>query len=229
MPLRMLIDFKAPYTEFEARAYDRVIAPAVASFESVLLEDALSRVPRGGRLLEVGCGGGQLLAKLAERRDDLRLTGLDLAAGQVLRARERTARHGPRVEVVEGSALALPFGEAAFDSVISVASIKHWPDPLRGLSECARVLRPGGELFVVEADRGCRPEDVRAFVSQWRQPRVLWPFSYALFRFAVADRSPDVHEASGWIAQLGLEEASAAPLPGTPGLVMSGRRPAESA
>lgn len=222
--LRMMLDITAPYTELEARTYDRVVAPAVASFETALLDDALARVPPGGRLLEVGCGGGQLLAKIALRRPDLRLVGVDLAPGQVKRARERTARFGDRVEVIEGSALELPFDDASFDGVFSVASIKHWPDPQRGLRECVRVLRPGAELHVVEANRGCRPEEVRDFVRRWRQPRAAWPFSYALFRFAVADRAPDVYEAAAWIAAAGLEDASARPIEGTPGLVMSGRR-----
>lgn len=222
--IRNMIDFKAPYTELEAKTYDRVIAPAVASFETVILEDALARIPRGGRLLEVGCGGGQLLAKIADRRADVSLVGLDLAPGQVARAKERTARFGGRVDAVEGSALELPFEDESFDGVLSVASIKHWPDPQRGLRECVRVLRPGAELHVVEANRGCRPEEVRDFVRRWKQPGFLWPISYALFRFAVADRSPDLYEAAAWIAEVGLEDVRAQPIEGTPGLLMSGRR-----
>lgn len=223
----MLLDFTAPYTELEARTYDRVIAPAVSSFQSVLLDDALADIPPGGRLLEVGCGGGQLLTKIAERRADLSLVGVDLAPGQVRRARARTARFGDRVEVVEGSALALPFDDASFDGVFSVASIKHWPDPAKGLRECVRVLRPGAGLFVVEANRGCRPEEVKGFVRRWRQPAVMWPMSYALFRFAVADRAPDLWDATRWIESLGLDDATAEPIEGTPGLVMRGRRPVD--
>ena len=45
----------------------------------------------------------------------------------------------------------------------------------KGLAECVRVLRPGGQLLVVEADRGCRFNDARAFVSRWRLPKAMRP------------------------------------------------------
>jgi ubiquinone/menaquinone biosynthesis C-methylase UbiE len=79
----------------------------------------------------------------------------------------RNAGH-QSAELAVGDAPALRFAEQYFDATGSIASIKHWPDQSKGLAECVRVLRPGGQRLVVEADRGCRFNDARAFVLRIR-------------------------------------------------------------
>jgi len=219
-----LLDFKAPYTAGEAWVYDHLIAPGVSSFHGPFLAAQLDAVPEGGSLLEVGCGGGQLLIELAERRPDLKLVGLDLSEGQIIRARQRTARFGGRVRCVVGSAQDLPFDDTHFDGVISVASLKHWPDPALGLSECARVLRPGCRLFVVEADRSCRPEDAQAFVESWKIPSLLTPASRVFFRMIVADRAPALDELESWSEALPLEGVVVRRVEGAPAIALEGSR-----
>ncbi|NOY93555.1 MAG: class I SAM-dependent methyltransferase [Deltaproteobacteria bacterium] len=219
-----LLDFKQPYTAGEAWVYDHLIAPGVSSFHGPFLDGQLDALPEGARLLEVGCGGGQLLIELAERRPDLSLVGLDLSEGQVARARRRTARFDGRVRCVVGSALDLPFEDARFDGLISVACLKHWPDPQRGLSECARVLRPGGRMLVIEADRSCRPEDAQAFVESWKVPSPLTPASRVFFRMVVADRAPALDELEAWSEGLPLEEVCVRRVPHAPAIVLEGRR-----
>jgi len=219
-----LLDFKKPYTAGEAWIYDHVIAPGVSSFHGPFLDAQVDALPKGGRLLEVGCGGGQLLIELAERRPDLSLVGLDLSDGQIARARARTARFDGRVRCVVGSALDLPFEDGSFDGLCSVASLKHWPDPRRGLSECARVLRPGGRLFVVEADRSCRPEDVKAFCESWKLPTPFTPMSRTFFRMVVADRSPALDEVEAWSEGLPLSDLHVRRVPAAPAIVLEGTR-----
>ncbi|MBI2898186.1 MAG: class I SAM-dependent methyltransferase [Deltaproteobacteria bacterium] len=218
----MLANITAPYTAGEAWAYDRFIAPAVMEFVDRLDLSPWQDVPAGARVLDVGCGGGQTVLEALSRRPDLRVTGLDLAWGQVERARRRAGSAGARF--VRGSALDLPFASGSFDVVVSVASIKHWPDPRRGLAECVRVLGPSGRLLVVEADRSCRLEDAQEFVSRWRLPRLSRSVYLALFRTWVAGRSFDLDEARSLAADLPLVGLEVQRIPRTPALAITGRR-----
>lgn len=222
----MMKDITAAYSPAEAWIYDRVIAPAVADFaemaQAEVLGDALSGELRA--VLDVGCGGGQIAAAIAERRPEVRVTGLDLSPDQIARATRRGAHLGDRVSFVVGSALELPFPDARFDAVYSVASIKHWPDPARGLAECVRVLRPGGLLVVVEGDRGCRYEDARRFMERLRVPRPVSRLFLPVFRTWVVGHAPDLDDARALLRPLPLDGREVRRIEGTPGLLMKGRR-----
>ena len=100
---------------------------------------------RAPRILDVGCGTGALLRLLGSLLPDARLTGVDPAAGMV-----REAAASTRAEVREASAESLPFGDAAFDLVVSSSSFSHWQDQAGGLAECRRVLAPGGALLLAD-------------------------------------------------------------------------------
>ena len=215
----LFADITAPYTTIEAWTYDRFIAPAVAELLERNLGEILNGIPQGAQVLDVGCGGGHALQLLAARRSDLELHGVDLSPGQVARAR---ARLDDRATIIEGSAMKLPYTGNRFDFVFSDASIKHWPDPARGLGECIRVLRPGGRLVVTEADRGCRFEDAAAFVRRWRLPRAVFPLNLALFRTWVAGQAFDLAEFEAFAAALPLDERRTRRVEGTPGIVLEG-------
>jgi SAM-dependent methyltransferase len=215
----LFAEITAPYSAVEAWAYDRFVAPAVTELIAQNVGDVLDGIPRGGHVLDVGCGGGQALDLLAARRPDLHLHGVDLSPDQVARAR---ARLGDRAVIVEGSALDLPYASDRFDFVFSDASIKHWPEPGRGLAECVRVLRPGGRLLVTEADRGCRFEDAAGFVRRWRLPWLLFPIELALFRTWVAGQAFDLAEFEAFAGALPLDEGRARRVEGTPAIVLEG-------
>jgi ubiquinone/menaquinone biosynthesis C-methylase UbiE len=214
----------APYSALDAWAYDRVVAPAVLELTRALEQRLLGDVPRGGRVLDVGCGGGHLAVHVARRRPDLQVVGVDLSPRQVARAAARARQAGVAARFVTGSALDLPFADGDFDGVYSVASIKHWPDQARGLRECARVLRPGGALAVSEADRGCRLDDAREFVARWRLPWLLRRPALVLFHTYVVGQALDLDEARALWAPLRLAESDVRRVPGTCGLLMYGRR-----
>lgn len=223
-PFSTLRSFDAPYSAVESFLYDALLAPACYRTPAFHGVEHQVPVPATGRALDVGCGGGHAALELARRQPGLEVVGLDLSAEQVARARKRADALGDRVRFVVGSALELPFEDGSFDLVYSVASIKHWPDRRRGLSECVRVLRPGGWLLVVEADRGCRQEDAAEFVRGFRLPRVLWPASLAFFRVLVAGRSIDLDDARELMVGLPLEDAGVTRVPGAPALAMKGRK-----
>lgn len=223
MARNILTNMTDPYSAAESFLYDAIVAPAVVRMRSAAEERLIDQLPPGAELLEVGSGGGQLARHIAERRPDARITGLDLSPQQVARATRRGRALAERLRFVEGSALDLPFPERSFDAVLSVASIKHWPDQARGMKECVRVLRPGGLLCVVEADRSCHLEDAREFVRHWRLLPAMRPFALMLFRTYVAGQGLDLEDARALLAKLPLEASEAGRIPGAPALIMLGK------
>lgn len=114
--------------------------------EALLRE--LKRLPRHVAVLEVGAGGGFLLAELAaEGFDDL--TATDITATAI----EEIAYRVPTADRVLADAERLPFKDASFDVVISSDVIEHLPDADRHIAEVARVLRPGGLYFIKTPNR----------------------------------------------------------------------------
>lgn len=212
------------YTPFEALVYDSLIAPSVVKSFDRLLPTYLAETPADASVLDVGCGGGQLLLELAKRHPQWRLTGLDLSAGQIARAKKRAKAANVKIDFVAGSALDLPFAADSFDAVISVASIKHWPNPSRGLAEIYRVLKPAGRMWVFEVDRGCSLEDARQFVGGMRLPKALREVGLALFRTYVAGQSQDIEEARTLASGLPTDTASAARVAATPAFVIAAKK-----
>ncbi len=106
----------------------------------------------GQEALDVCTGTGDLIIALARRWPTARLTGLDASAGMLGRAREKLIRVGlePRVRLLQGDALDLPFAEGRFDCVTIAFGLRNLSERQRGAAEMARVLRPGGRLAVLE-------------------------------------------------------------------------------
>jgi len=136
----------APFGNMEARngLQERIEIP--------LLIRAL-RLPRGGRILEVGCGRGIALPVLATRLVPTELVGIDIDRALVKAAAYRVAERRLRARVLEGDVRSLPVESASFDMVIDFGTCYHVSGGTEGsrvaLQEIARVLRPGG-LFVHE-------------------------------------------------------------------------------
>jgi len=98
----------------------------------------------GCRLLDVGCGSGQLA--LIAAKDGLEVTGVDIASNSLERARARTQAEGLRARFQEGDAEALPFENASFDIVASLIGAMFAPRPELVSKELLRVCKPGGTI-----------------------------------------------------------------------------------
>lgn len=206
--------------------YDHLLSPAVAPIAVPLRSLALTGLARHAQVLDVGCGGGQLAFDIARFRPDLRILGIDASQEQIERAVRRVPVGGTmRFEV--GTADNLPVARESQDLVLSVASLKHWPDRGAGLAECVRALRPGGRLLVAEVDRGCHLDDARRFVRGFRVSFGPEAVRLALFRTWVAGQGLDLDEARQLASELQhVTGARARRIDGAPAILIEAERAA---
>jgi SAM-dependent methyltransferase len=129
-----------------------------------LIDDELdvlaAQVPLAGQnIVELGCGGAALARALLARHPDSRVTGLEVDERQ--HAKNLATPQGGLTFVAAG-AQAIPFPDANFDLALMLKSLHHVPMPLlaQALGEVARVLRPGGRLYVSEPVYGGAFNDV---------------------------------------------------------------------
>jgi ubiquinone/menaquinone biosynthesis C-methylase UbiE len=106
-------------------------------------------LPQKPNVLDLGCGTGRLLNRLALNFPELQGTGFDLSP-QMLRQARRENRHRPRLIYIEGKAESLPFGDCQFDAVFNTISFLHYPEPKLVLAEVRRVLKTGGHFYLVD-------------------------------------------------------------------------------
>jgi len=105
----------------------------------------------GARLVELGCGGGFLALELAAH--GAQVEALDLSPASVLAARGEAERRGSTVRFQVADLCAAPFQGESFDLATMTDVLEHVDDPGSALIEAARLLRPGGRLFVNTFDR----------------------------------------------------------------------------
>jgi 2-polyprenyl-3-methyl-5-hydroxy-6-metoxy-1,4-benzoquinol methylase len=113
--------------------------------ENRVLEAMPRRRPRS--MLDVGCGNGQLLRRLAREQPSLRLVGINSHATQVRTARRLLA--GSHAEVVEADFFEHPFTES-FDVAYMIESAFHMPDKVALCRRLGEVLTPGGEVWMID-------------------------------------------------------------------------------
>jgi SAM-dependent methyltransferase len=115
------------------------------------LEVLASLLPlQAQRIIELGCGAAGLARKLLQRHPGSTVVGLEVDERQ--HAKNLLAAPQSGLRFVAGGAQAVPFDDAGFDLALMLKSLHHVPVPLmaQALGEAARVLRPGGHLYVSE-------------------------------------------------------------------------------
>jgi ubiquinone/menaquinone biosynthesis C-methylase UbiE len=106
-------------------------------------------LPDRANILDIGCGTGKLLDRLATEYPKLRGTGLDFSDRMLEQARQRN-RYGDRLSFVRGEVSALPFEDKQFDAAFCTISFLHYPDPEAVLAEVERVLRRRGRFYLAD-------------------------------------------------------------------------------
>ena len=131
----------------------RLIVWNMNSRHSKLTDWGLSHISikQKDTILDVGCGGGKTVSKLAVIASEGKVYGLDYSDVSVAIARKLNARliDEGRVEICEGSVSELPFNADMFELVTAVETHFWWPDLPRGIREVRRVLKPGGALVII--------------------------------------------------------------------------------
>lgn len=130
------------YDEFAKRYDDQRGGRTPGGYHDLIDDLEVATVVRWGTgkdLLEVGCGTGLLLSRFQRFTKSAR--GIDLSEGMLEKARARG------LDVVQGSATALPFPDASFDLACSFKVLAHIPDIGQALAEMTRVVRPGGHVI----------------------------------------------------------------------------------
>lgn len=131
-----------------AELYDR----ARPSYPPLLIDEIvdLTSLKRGSRVLEIGCGSGQLTVPLAEH--EVTLIAVELGSNLAEITRRKLSRfERAQVVVADFDRWAIP--GASFDVVVSATAF-HWLDPATRLRRCADALRPGGRLAIIGTEWG---------------------------------------------------------------------------
>jgi len=169
------------------------------------------RVPQNAAILDVGCGGGWMVRRLAALASEGKVIGLDYSAASVAVSRNTNAKEieTGRVQIAGGSVAALPFPGRTFDIVTAVETHYYWPDLLANVREISRVLKPGGTFaLIAETYRGG---------PFW----LLYGIVMSLLRAAF------LSDAEHWdlLTQAGFTEVATTHLPGRNWICATGRRP----
>ena len=146
-------DFVERVYEKLAKVYDLVFGPTLHPGRLHALE--YMGIRPDDRILEVGVGTG-INTSLYPR--NCHITGIDLSASMLEKARERVAREGLRnVRLIEMDAARLTFPDDSFDIVYAPYLVSVVPDPVQVVREMRRVCRPGGKIIILNHFRSANP------------------------------------------------------------------------
>lgn len=140
----------SPYEKYVGR-WSRQVAPLFLSWLGI---------PAGRKWLDVGCGTGALCAAIVDRCSPAAVAGVEPSEGFLKTARENLA---DRVTLRQGSATAIPLGDASVDVVVSGLVLNFVPDQRAAIAEMARVTRPEGTIAAYVWDYAGKMELMRYF------------------------------------------------------------------
>ena len=121
------------------------------------------------RILDAGCGTGEISARIAARWSEATVLGVDILDPHLALARRRYAGLAPRLSFEHRSVYHLGLPERSFDLVVCRHLVQSIPDPGRVFAELARVTRPGGRLHLIAEDYG-----MIHFPRRTLDPEELW-------------------------------------------------------
>lgn len=163
-------------------------------------------------MLDIGCGGGKTVERLAALAPEGQIFGIDASAKSVTVSR-RTNRKGireGRVRISQASVARLPFRDGIFDCVTAVETHYFWPDFANDLREVRRVLKPGGVFLLMAEVYRCEKFDERN--RQWLRMLPMGYYSPSEFEnffndAGFTDVSVNEESDEGWLCCLGRNPA----------------------
>lgn len=129
----------------ETRAADPSMSPIIDAYLDAL--DA----PEGGRIVDIGSGTGGVTRRIADRFPGASVLGLEPSAALTARAKA-LAGDRPNLAFAKGDGGALDLEDGCADVSILHTVLSHVPEPARLVSEAVRILKPGGQMVICDAD-----------------------------------------------------------------------------
>ena len=216
----LLSNITAGYSPLESWIFDRFVAPSTTPIFVDLLDGMVPELPVPPaklRVVDVGCGGGHYVLALARKCPQLSFIGVDLSVEQIRRAERRRSEAGAgNVRFLEGDALHLPLESESADLVVSVGSLKHWPDARQGLAECVRILSRGGRMIIWECNPEASLDEVLIFVRVFCKPTFLQRPLARTFLERTARPSPSCGQLRAIARDLPLSTSVVETLAGSP-------------
>lgn len=168
-------------------------------------------VPPEASILDIGCGGGKVIRKLAGDIPGSRVWGIDYSEDMVRMSRSvnRTFIRAGRVEVNRGCVSDLPFPEDMFDLVTAFETCYFWPAMIDDLMEVRRVLKPGGTLLMTnEAYEHARFANRNSRLVKWGNINLYAPKEYRKFLSASGYSDIRVFElpSKNWISAVARKD-----------------------
>jgi len=160
-------------------------------------------LPEGARVLDAGCGTGEITRRLAELFPGAELLGVDIVDAHLDVARERALELAPRIRFENRSVYELGLEPASVDLVVGRHVIQAIPHPERVLAELVRVARPGGRLHVLAEDYGMMRFPPRKFDSD-----EFWSFGPLEFGAATGCDMRIGRKTYGLLKSLGLRDVT---------------------
>jgi len=161
-------------------------------------------------ILDIGCGGGRTIDRLASMAPDGHVSGIDYSAESVAVASETNQRaiEEGRVDISLGSVSQLPYPDETFDLVTAVETHYYWPDLARDVAEVKRVLKPGGRFIIIaETYRGRRNDwAYRPTMTLVLRAAYLTPGQHEqlLVRAGYEDVQVFEERTEGWVCAVGM-------------------------
>lgn len=178
--------------------YDRHVGRYGTQLAAGLIE--LAGVTRGDRVLDVGCGTGQLTIELAAVVGGENVAALDPSAAVVAVCRSRV----PAADVRVASAEALPFADGEFGAVLAQLVVNLVDDPPGAVREMARVARPGAAVAACFWDN----EEMTLLRSFWDAARAVAPLALAEVNAQAQVGLADVELLREWWTGAGLQDVT---------------------
>jgi len=177
-----------------------------------IVRDHAERAPGSVDVLDVACGTGDLAIHTAEALPNARVLGVDVSERMLELARARlTANLARRLSFASGDLARLDVQSASVDVVTAGYAVRNAPDPRQAVSELARVLRPGGRLYVLDFFRPRSPAWRSLYLAYLRMTGAavgwLWHRAPAAYEYIAASIEHFVSsdEFQVWLHEAGLE------------------------
>jgi ubiquinone/menaquinone biosynthesis C-methylase UbiE len=142
---------------FASRLYDNLTSVKGVNKSFGEISEIVGNLLKQGRLLDVGTGPGRLLYEINKRNPQIDLYGLDISAS-MLEVAKKNLINIKNVDLRTGNIIHTDYQDDFFDCIVSTGSFYNWDNPVEGIDEIFRILKPGKTAFVFDTHKNYNSE-----------------------------------------------------------------------